>query len=170
MAEPQCSYCYFSNFGLIYSYFVLVTIIIFDLALHICIYIIHAEYFWQVMAGFTEKFVTLILKLVYITFCLLMKPQTMLQLKIFDGIDLIYCKVSFELLHSVHSLLICAKLHLIWSISQSWNFFGSLHLPWSLFLNCSYFLGNLSLSVLIKCVLIKKVYRKTTHNYSHDHF
>ena len=25
----------------------------------------------------------------------------------FDGIDLIYCKVSSELVHSVHSLLIC---------------------------------------------------------------
>ena len=65
------------------------TVIIFDLALRICIYIIHAEYFWQVMAGFTEKFDTLMLKLVYITFCLPTKPQTMLQLKIFDGIDLI---------------------------------------------------------------------------------
>ena len=33
----------FPNFRLICSYFVLVTIIIFDLALHICIFIIHAE-------------------------------------------------------------------------------------------------------------------------------
>ena len=36
----------------------------------------------------------------------------------FDGIDLIYCKVSSELLHSVHSLLICVKFQLIWSISH----------------------------------------------------
>ena len=36
------------------------------------------------------------------------------------------------------------------------KFFWSLHPAWSLFLNCSYFLGDLSLSVLIKCVLIKK--------------
>ena len=35
----------FPNFRLICSYFVLVTIIIFDLALHICIFIIHADYF-----------------------------------------------------------------------------------------------------------------------------
>ena len=27
----------------------------------------------------------------------------------FDGIDLIYCKVSSELVHSVHSLLICVS-------------------------------------------------------------
>ena len=52
------------------------------------IYINHAEYFWLVMAGLKEIFYTLILKFVYITFCLLMEPQTedermkMLQLKI----------------------------------------------------------------------------------------
>ena len=39
----------FPNFRLICSYFVLETIIIFDLALHVCIYIIHAAYFWLVM-------------------------------------------------------------------------------------------------------------------------
>ena len=27
-----------------------------------------------------------------------------------DGIDLIYCKVSSEFVHSVHSLLICASI------------------------------------------------------------
>ena len=39
-------------------------------------------------------------------------------------------------------------------------FVGSLHPAWSLFLNCSYFLGNMSLSVLINCVLIKKHVQK----------
>ena len=34
------------------------------------------------MAGLKEKFYTLLLKFVYITFCLLVEPQTMLQLKI----------------------------------------------------------------------------------------
>ena len=73
----------FSNFRPICSYFVLVTILIFDLALHICIFIIHAEYFWLVMAGLKETFYILILKFVYITFCLLTEPRSMLQLKFF---------------------------------------------------------------------------------------
>ena len=51
----------FPNYRLIFSYFVLVTIISFDLALHICIFIIYAEYFWLVVAGLKEKFYTLIL-------------------------------------------------------------------------------------------------------------
>ena len=67
----------FRNFKLICSYFVLVAIIIFDLALHICIFIIHAEYFWLVIAGLKEKFYTLILKFVNITFCFMTEPQTM---------------------------------------------------------------------------------------------
>ena len=71
----------FPNFRLICSYFALVTIIIFDLALHICICIIHAEYFWLVITGLKEKFYTLILKFEYIAFCLLTEPQAMLQLK-----------------------------------------------------------------------------------------
>ena len=66
----------FPNFRLICSYFVLVTIIIFDFALHRCIYIIHIEYFWLVMTGLKEKFYTLILKFVYIPICLLTEPQT----------------------------------------------------------------------------------------------
>ena len=68
--------------------FVLVIIIIFDLSLHICIFIIHAGYFWLVMAGLKEKFYNLILRFVYITFFLLMEPQTILQ-EDFDGTDLI---------------------------------------------------------------------------------
>ena len=69
-------------FQILGSFFVLVTIIIFDLALHICIYIIHAEYFWLIIAGLTEKFYTLILKFEYIAFCLLTEPRTVLRLKI----------------------------------------------------------------------------------------
>ena len=69
------------SFGLICSYFVLVTIIIFDLALHICIFIIHTENFWLILAGLKETFYISILKFVYITFCLLTEPQTMLQLE-----------------------------------------------------------------------------------------
>ena len=87
LAEPQSSYC-FSKFWAHLSYFVLVIIIIFDLALHICIFIIHAGYFWLVMAGLKEKFYNLILRFVYITFFLLMEPQTILQ-EDFDGTDLI---------------------------------------------------------------------------------
>ena len=72
----------FPNFRLICSYFVLVKIIVFDLALHICIHIIHAEYFGLVMVGFNEKVYTLILTFMYITLCLLTEPKTMFQLKI----------------------------------------------------------------------------------------
>ena len=39
-------------------------------------FIIHAEYFWSVMADSKEKFCTLILKFMYIIFCLLTEPQT----------------------------------------------------------------------------------------------
>ena len=81
LAKPHCSYC-FSKFRLICSYFVLVTIIVFDLALHMCIFIIHVEYIWLVVAGSKEKIYTLILKFVCITFCLLTEPQTILELKI----------------------------------------------------------------------------------------
>ena len=51
--------------------------------MHICICIIHTEYFWLVIAGLKEKIYTLILKFAYITFCLLATElQTILQLKI----------------------------------------------------------------------------------------
>ena len=72
----------FPTFRVICSDFVLVTIIIFDLALHRCMYIIHTEYFWLIIAGLKEKYYTLILEFEYITFCLLTKLQIMLQLKI----------------------------------------------------------------------------------------
>ena len=61
-------------------YFGLGIITIFDLVIHICIFIIHAEYFWE--NSLKEKFYPLILKFVCITFSLLTEPQTMLQLKI----------------------------------------------------------------------------------------
>ena len=65
------------------------------------------------MAGLKGKFYTLILKFVYITFCLLTEPQTMLKPKILMAQSSFYCKVSSELVHSVHSLLICVKFKLI---------------------------------------------------------
>ena len=61
------------------------------------------------MAGLREKFYTLILKSVYITFCLLAEPQTMLKLNILMAEALFYGKVSSELVYSVHSLLICVS-------------------------------------------------------------
>ena len=106
MAEPQCFYFFFPYFRLICSYCVLVTIKMFDLAFHICIYTIHVEYYWQVMAGLKETFYILILKFVYTTFHLLTEPQTMLRLKILMAYTLFYCKVSSELVHFVHLLLI----------------------------------------------------------------
>ena len=48
---------FFQIIGSFVLIFVLVTIIIFDLALHISIFIIHAEYFWLVMASLKEKFI-----------------------------------------------------------------------------------------------------------------
>ena len=82
---------------------------IFDLALHICIFIIHAEHFWLVMAGLKEKFYTFILRFVHITFCLLVELQKVLKLKILMAWTLFYCKASSELVQSVHSLLICVS-------------------------------------------------------------
>ena len=49
------------------------------------------------MAGLQEKFYILILKFVYITFYLLTEPH-----KILMAYTLFYCKVSSELMHSVH--------------------------------------------------------------------
>ena len=56
------------------------------------------------MAGLKEKLYTLILKVMYITFCLLAEPETMLQLKILMAYTLFYCEIFSELVHSVHSL------------------------------------------------------------------
>ena len=113
----------FPNFRLICSYFVLVTIIIFDLALHISIFIIHVEYFWLLMTSLNEKFHTLILNFVCITFCLLTEPQTMLQLEILMAYTLFYCKVSSELLCIlfIHCSFVCqVSIDLIYS--HSWSF------------------------------------------------
>ena len=61
------------------------------------------------MAGLKEKFYTLILKFVNITFCYTNGTTDYVAADDFDGIGLIYCKVSSELVHSVHSLLICVS-------------------------------------------------------------
>ena len=61
------------------------------------------------MAGLKEKIYTLIFKFVYITFCLLTKPKIMLQLEILMAYNLFYSEVSSELVHSLHSLLICVS-------------------------------------------------------------
>ena len=58
---------------------------------------------------FEGKLLYLNTQFMYITFCSLTEPQTMLQLKIFMAYTLFYCKVFSELVHSVHSLLICAS-------------------------------------------------------------
>ena len=96
----------FPNFTLICSYFVLVTVIIFDLTWHICIFIIHAEYFWLVMTGLKEKCYTFLLKFVYITFCLLREPQ---KTEDFEAYTLFYSKVSSELLCIlfIHCSFVC---------------------------------------------------------------
>ena len=76
----------------------------------------------------------------------------------FDGIGFILL-LSFFWACAFCSFIayLCVKFQLIWSVSHPWSFFGSLHPACSFFLNCSYFLGNLSHSALIKCLLIKKV-------------
>ena len=61
------------------------------------------------MVGLKEKFYTLILKFWNITFWLLTEPQSMFQLKILMAQTLFYCQVYSELVHSVHSLLICVS-------------------------------------------------------------
>ena len=103
----------FPNFRLICSYFVLVTIITFDFALQICIYVTHTEYFWVVMAGLKETFCTLILKFLYVTIYLLAKPQTMLQLKILMAQTLFHYKVFSDVVHFIRSLLIHRSIDLI---------------------------------------------------------
>ena len=71
-------------------------------------YIYHSrEVFLASYDCLKEKIYILIFKFMYITFCLLTELQTMLQLKILVAYTLFYCKVSSELVHSVHSLLIC---------------------------------------------------------------
>ena len=100
----------FPNFRLICSYFVLVTIIIFDLALHISIFIIHVEYFWLLMTGLKERFHTLILNFVYITFCLLTEPQTVTAGDFIVKFLLSFCAFCSFIAH------LCAKFQLTWYI------------------------------------------------------
>ena len=107
------------------------------------IFIIHTEYFWLDMAGLKERFYTLILQFVYITFCLLTEPQTILHIdwlhtEYFDRIHLILLW-SFFWACSFCSFIdhLCIKFQLTWSISHPWSFFGSLYPAWSLFFNYS---------------------------------
>ena len=65
------------------------TIIIFDLALYVCIFIIHAEYFWLVMAGLKEKFLTLILKICVYHILFTGGTTDSVEAEDFDGVDLI---------------------------------------------------------------------------------
>ena len=75
---------FFQNLGS----FVLATIIIFDLELHICILIIHTEFFWLVMAGLKENLYTLIHKFVYRIF-FTNGTTNYVAAEDFDDIDLI---------------------------------------------------------------------------------
>ena len=113
---------------LICSYLILLTIIIFDLALHICIFIIHALYFWHVMAGLKEKFYTLIIKFMYVTFCFLTEPQTMLQLKILWHRPYFIVKLLLSLcILFIHFSFVCqVSIDMIYFSSLnffSWSFF-----------------------------------------------
>ena len=83
------------NFRLNCSYFVLVTIIDFDLA-------IENGWFEGKMLYFNTQTGEY-----YILFT--DGTTYYVAAEDFDGIDLIYCKVSSELVHSVHSLLICVS-------------------------------------------------------------
>ena len=67
--------------------------IIFDLALHICIFIIHAEYFWVVIAGLKKKFYTLILK--FVTFCFTTGITDYVAAEDLDDLDLILLQSFF---------------------------------------------------------------------------
>ena len=69
--------------------------IIFDLALHICVFIIHAEYFWLVIAGLKKKFYTLIPKFVYITFCFTNGTTDYVAAEDLDDLDLILLQSFF---------------------------------------------------------------------------
>ena len=75
-------------FQILGSFFVILFLRSYITHVYICIYIIHAEYFWLVMAGLKETFYTLILRFVHITFCLLTKPDYVAT-KGSDGIDFI---------------------------------------------------------------------------------
>ena len=118
----------FLNFRFICSYFVLLTIIIFDLPLHICIFIIHALYFWHAMAGLKEKFYTLIIKFMHIKFCLLTKPQTILQLKILWHRPYFIVKLLLSLcILFIHSSFVCQvsidMIYFSFLKFFSWSFF-----------------------------------------------
>ena len=89
LAEPQWSYCFFPNLRLICSYFVLVTIMIFYLALHICIFVIHAEYFWLVIGWFEEKILYFNIQIRVCHILFTDETTNYIAAEDFDGIDLI---------------------------------------------------------------------------------
>ena len=65
------------------------------------------------MADFKEKFYTFILRFVYIAFCLLMKPQAMLQLTSLMGWHVPYFIVTFPLslwILSIHCSFMCMEM------------------------------------------------------------
>ena len=101
----------FPNFRLICSYFVLATIIIFDLALRM--YTSHTCRVFLTGYGWFEG-KNLYFNTQICVYHILFTDGTTdyPAAEDFDGINL-YCKVSSELVHSVHSLLICVKFQLI---------------------------------------------------------
>ena len=108
MADPQCFYCFSKFWAHLFLFCSCDNYNFWPCITHTHIYysrgVFLAGYSW-----FEKKIYTLILKFVYITFCSLTEPQTMLQLKILMSLTLFYCEVSSELVHSVHSLLICVS-------------------------------------------------------------
>ena len=108
LVEPQCSYCFSKLQGHLFLFYSCDNYNFSPSITHTYIYHPHgvflAGYVW-----FEEKFYIFILKFVYITFSLLAVPQTMLQLKMLMALTLFCCKVSSEIVHSVHSLLICVS-------------------------------------------------------------
>ena len=73
------------------------------------------------MAGLNEKFYTLILKFINITFCLLTEPQTKLQLKILmapQTLHILFIPCSF--VHQVSiDLIYFAPLKFFWVLASS---------------------------------------------------
>ena len=149
MTEPQYSYCFFQILG----WFVLTLFCgsyNFWTCIHICIFIIHAEYFWLVMAGLKEIFYTLIQKFVYITFCLLTKSQAMLQLKILMLNEQNAQAQKFLLslcILFIHWLFVCqVSIDLI--ISHPWSFFWVLASSLVIVLKLFLIFSNLVLGIL----------------------
>ena len=94
--------------------FILVTIITFELALHICIYIIHTRVFLAGYGWFEEK--SLYFNTQIRVYRILFTDETIdyVPAEDFDGIDFFFIvNVSSEIVYSVHSLPICVRFQLI---------------------------------------------------------